>query len=344
MQRSLRVAVAGLGRLGRRHAEIFCRRVQGVELVAVASPVASECAWAKSTLGVADAVADYAELLRLPGVDAVVIVTPTSLHAGQVIAALDAGKHVFCEKPLALDVSDCLRVEAAALAHPGLRVLVGFVRRFDAAYRTAMQKIDEGVIGTPFLVRSQTLDKNDPSAFFVRFAPTSGGIFLDMSIHDIDCTRFLLGGAKARRVYASGIIAVHDGLAECGDVDNGVATIEFDGGKLAVLYASRTLAHGMEATTEVYGSGGRISIGEGLKLGGIDLADAHGRRSEGLPTFWERFAEAFVAEAQAFADAVRDGAPLPLTLADATENTRIACAITEAFRSRRPVELNDDRA
>jgi myo-inositol 2-dehydrogenase/D-chiro-inositol 1-dehydrogenase len=269
----------------------------------------------------------------------VVIVTPTSLHADQAIAALEAGKHVFCEKPLALEVADCLRVEAVAARHPRQKLLVGFVRRFDPSYSAAMAKIREGAIGTPFMVRSQTLDMNDPSGFFVRFAPTSGGIFLDMAIHDIDCARFLLGGPKAKRVYASGIIAVHQGLAACGDVDNGVATVEFEGGKLAVIYVSRTLAHGMEASTEVYGTAGRIAIGEGMKLGGLDIADAHGARTEGLPTFWERFADAFAVEAQAFVDAVRDDAPLPLSLADATENTRLTRAITDAFRSGKPVEL-----
>ncbi len=340
MQRALRIAVAGLGRLGRRHAEIFRYRLRGVELVAAASPSAEERAWATQALSVPNVVADYAGLLALPDVDAVALVTPTSLHADQVIAALDAGKHVFCEKPLALDVADCLRVEKAAASHPAQRLLVGFVRRFDPSYNAAMQKIRDGAIGTPFLVRSQTLDKHDPSGFFVRFAPTSGGIFLDMGIHDIDCARFLLGDPRARRVHASGVIAVHAGLAECGDVDNGVATIEFDGGKLAVIYVSRTLAYGMEAITEVFGSAGRLTIGAGAKLGGLDLADAHGARSEGLPTFWERFEDAFVVEAQAFVDAVRDDAPLPLTLADATENTRIARAITDAFRAGKPVDLD----
>jgi myo-inositol 2-dehydrogenase/D-chiro-inositol 1-dehydrogenase len=339
MERALRIAVAGLGRLGRRHAEIFRWRVRGAEVVAAASPVAEEREWAQSALGIGTLVADYRELLALPQVDAVVIVTPTSLHADQVIAALDAGKHVFCEKPLALEVADCVRVESAAARHPAQRVLVGFVRRFDPSYSAAMQKIRDGTIGTPFMVRSQTLDRNDPSGFFVRFAPTSGGIFLDMAIHDIDCARFLLGGPKAKRVYASGVIAVHGGLAACGDVDNGVATVEFDGGKLAVIYVSRTLAHGMEATTEVYGTQGRIAIGEGLKAGGIDIADAHGARSEGLATFWERFADAFAIEAQAFVDAARDDRPLPLTLADATENTRITRAITDAFRGGKPVDL-----
>ncbi len=339
MERNVRIAIAGLGRLGKRHAEIFRWRVRGAELVAVCSPVAEERAWARDALGLPHVVADYAELLALPGVDAVVIVTPTSLHPDQVIAALEAGKHVFCEKPLALDVDACRRVEAVAARHPRQQVLVGFVRRFDPSYVAAKAKIAAGDIGAPYLVRSQTLDQHDPSGFFVKFAPTSGGIFLDMSIHDIDCARWLLGSPKARRVYASGIIAVHAGLAECGDVDNGIATIEFEGGKLAVLYASRTLAWGMEATTEIFGTAGRISIGQGLKRDGLDLADQHGARIEGLANFWNRFAEAFALEAQAFVAAVRGEAALPLALADATENTRIGRAITDAFHTGKPVEL-----
>ena len=339
MERAVRIAIAGLGRLGRRHADIFRWRVRGAELVAACSPVAEERAWAQQQLGLAHVVAGFDELVALPDVDAVVIVTPTSLHADQAIAALEAGKHVFCEKPLALEVADCARVEAVAARRPAQKVLVGFVRRFDPSYAAAMAKIREGAIGRPYLVRSQTLDQNDPSGFFVKFAPTSGGIFLDMSIHDIDCARWLLDGPRAKRVYASGIIAIHEGLAECGDVDNGVATIEFHGGQLAVLTASRTLTWGMEATTEVFGTAGRLAIGQDLKRGGLDIADQHGARIEGLANFWDRFADAFAVEAQTFVDAVRGDAELPLTLADAAENTRIGRAISDAYRSGRAVDL-----
>jgi myo-inositol 2-dehydrogenase/D-chiro-inositol 1-dehydrogenase len=335
----VRIAVAGLGRLGKRLAGILHRQIPGAAVVAAASPSEDERRWARETLGLERVVDDFDALLTLPDVDAVVIVTPTALHAEQAIAALAAGKHVYCEKPLALDAASCERVERAAAARPDLRVLVGFVRRFDPQYTAASARIRAGALGTPYLVRSQTLDQFDASGFFVKFAPQSGGIFLDMSIHDIDCARFLLGDPRATRVYASGIIAVHDGLAACGDVDNGVATIEFEGGKLAVLQASRTLASGMEATTEVYGTAGRIGIGYGFSRDGLVISDASGTRSEGIPTFWERFDDAFAVELAAFVAAVRDNAPLPLTLADARENTRIAAAITQAFRTGKPVDL-----
>ena len=173
---------------------------------------------------------DYAAMLAHPGLDAVFLVTPTTLHADQIIAALKAGKHVFSEKPLALDLADCRRVEDEATRHPRQKVMIGFVRRFDPHYRNARAKIEAGAIGRPFLVRSQCADQNDPDGFFVRFAPTSGGILLDMSVHDIDGARWLLGADRATRVYATGTIAIHEGLAACNDVDNAVAIIEFAGG------------------------------------------------------------------------------------------------------------------
>jgi len=138
--------------------------------------------------------------------------------------------------------------------------MVGFVRRFDPSYVQAHADIEAGVIGQPFLVRSQTCDMNDPEGSFVRFAPTSGGIFMDCSVHDIDLARWMLGNPRATRAFASGTIVLHQGLAECGDVDNGLAIVEFEGGARAVFYASRTMAHGHETSTEVIGSAGMLSI------------------------------------------------------------------------------------
>ncbi len=157
----LRVGIAGLGRLGRRHAEQLAWRTRHCELVAACSPVAAERDWARSELGLQRLHEDFDAFVRDPGIDAVVLVTPTSLHAEQTIAALQAGKHVFVEKPLALDLADCERVEAVARAHPGLVAMVGFVRRFDPSYLQAHADVVAGRIGRPFMVRSQTCDLND---------------------------------------------------------------------------------------------------------------------------------------------------------------------------------------
>ncbi len=336
---SLRVGIAGLGRLGRRHATMLAQQVAGAELVAACSPLADELAWAATTLGVPHVYESFDALLAQRDLDAVFLVTPTTLHADQIIAALRAGKHVFCEKPLALDLADCRRVEEEAKRHPGQKAMIGFVRRFDPHYRNARAKIGAGAIGRPFLLRSQCADMNDPDGFFVRYAPMSGGILLDMGVHDIDGARWLLGADRAKRVYATGTIAIHAGLAACNDVDNAVAVIEFENGSLATIYASRTYAHGHESMTEILGTAGRLTVGANPRLNRVEIADAHGVRNECTPTFYERFEEAFLRELTEFVDLVRADRPPPLSLADATEATRIGIALTESLRSRRPVDL-----
>ena len=335
----LHVGIAGLGRLGRRHAQNLAQRVPRAELVAACSPVAGELDWAARQLGIERTHRDYAALLADREVNAVFLVTPTSLHAQQIVEALDAGKHVFCEKPLSLELADCHRVAAEAAKYPRLKVMIGYGRRFDPSYRDAREKIETGSIGTPFLVRSQNLDMNDPSGFFVRFAPTSGGIFLDCTVHDIDLARWFLGNPKPRRVFAAGVVAIHEGLREFGDVDNGVATCEFAEGKMACFYASRTMAHGHETLTEIFGTGGRLTVGHNPRLNRVDIADAHGVRNECTPTFYERFEEAFLRETEHFVACVLDDVAPALTLHDATEATRIALALRESLQSGRVVEL-----
>jgi myo-inositol 2-dehydrogenase/D-chiro-inositol 1-dehydrogenase len=335
----LNVGIAGLGRLGKRHAEQLARNTPGARLVAACSPMAAELDWARTELGVTRCHNTLEDMLAEPDLDAVVLVTPTTLHADQTIACLRSGKHVFVEKPLSLDVATCETVEAVAKDYPNLIAMVGFVRRFDPSYAEAKVAIDKGELGKPFLVRSQTCDQNDPDGFFVKFAPSSGGIFMDCSVHDIDLARWMLGNPKATRVFASGTIALHPGLAECGDVDNGLAIVEFDGGQRAVFYASRTLPHGHETTTEVIGTAGTLQVGMGAHLSRVQYRDARGVGHRALPDFFARFGDAFRLEMEAFVSACRGEQPSPLTLNDATEATRIGQAITQSLRSGMPVTL-----
>ena len=332
----LRVGIAGLGRLGRRHAENLAFHTRGCELVAACSPVASELDMARVQFGAQRLYADFDAFVADTDIDAVVLVTPTSLHAEQVIAALKAGKHVFVEKPLALNVEDCERVQAVAREHPSQIAMVGFVRRFDASYQNAQRAITAGEIGEPFIVRSQTCDLHDETGEFIRFAPTSGGIFMDCSVHDIDLARWLLGNPKATRVFATGTIAIHERLRSLGDVDNGIAVVEFEAGQRAVLYASRTFAHGHETQTEIIGTAGKLLVGQGAARDRVVVSDAHGVRHQAVADFFERFSDAFGREMQAFVASCRGEQPMTLMLADATEATRIGLAITRALHTGQP--------
>jgi myo-inositol 2-dehydrogenase/D-chiro-inositol 1-dehydrogenase len=342
----VRIGIAGLGRLGKRHAANLAYRVPGAVLAAACSPVDEELDWARETLADPRLYSDYEALLADREIDALWLVTPSSLHADQIVSALRAGKHVFCEKPLSLDMAECERVLAVAREYPHLEATIGFMRRFDPSYRDAYEKTAAGAIGRPFMVRSQTTDQNDPDGFFVRFAPTSGGIFLDCTVHDIDVARWFFGGARATRAFATGTIALHEGLRACGDVDNGVGVVEFEGGRLAVFYASRTMAHGNDTQSEVIGTNGALAIGHDPRKNRVQIYDALGVRSESTPTFFDRFEDAFLHEATAFVQAVSarlageaSAAPAGATLADALEATRIGNALRQACATGMPVTL-----
>ena len=339
MSARLRVGIAGLGRMGRRHAQNLAHRVPNAELVAACDPREEELAWASRELGVERRYTDYAAMLAQAEIDAVFIITPTTLHAQQIVQALRARKHVFSEKPLSRDIAERRRVEAEAALQPDLKVMIGFVRRFDASYRHAYQLIRDGAIGKPLMARSHTLDQNDPSGFFVRFSATSGGMFVDMSVHDIDAARWLLGASDVARVFATGLVGIHEGLREFGDVDNGVATCEFATGEIATIYASRTMAHGFECATEVIGTRGRVLVGGDARCDHVVISDAHGVRHPCTPTFYERFEDAFLREDVEFVQAVIEDRPPPLSLRDATEATRIGLALRQSLLERRVVAL-----
>ncbi len=334
----VRIGIAGLGRLGKRHAANLAVKVEGAELAAACSPVAEEREWARTALGVPALFDDYRAMLAGARLDAVFLVTPTTLHAEQIVDGLDAGLHVFCEKPLALERAHCERVVEAAARRPDRVVTLGFVRRYDRHYRYAHAKIEAGAIGRPILFRGHTADMNDTAPFQVAFARTSGGIFLDMAIHDIDLARWFLG-AEVEEVLCVGDCYVHEGFRQHADADNATALYRFGNGAAATITVSRTARHGHDAHAEIVGTEGTLVVGRPPGAAQVEIADRHGVRTECVPTFYERFEEAFLLEAQAFVDCVRHGRPPRCTVADAVEATRIAEATTASFRQRRAVSL-----
>jgi myo-inositol 2-dehydrogenase/D-chiro-inositol 1-dehydrogenase len=338
MPGSIAIGIVGLGRLGRRHAENLAARVPGLSLVAAASPLPSELEWAREKLGVAS-YPDLASLLGHPGLDAVWLVTPTSLHAEQAIAVLEAGKHLFCEKPLSLDVEPCDRVIAAARLRPRQVAMVGFMRRFDPSYAEIRRAVAAGELGKVFRIHCESHDPVDPDAFFVKFAPTSGGIFLDCCIHDIDLARWILGWPRALKASAYGTRVMYPGLASCGDVDSAAAAVEFEGGALATFFVSRTSHRGYEATMSVTGTDGALSCGRGIGELPLQAESAGTVSRKGQADFFSRFGDAFLREAKAFVAAIQAGEPSPLSLEDAREATRLAVAMRESLQTGLPVGL-----
>jgi myo-inositol 2-dehydrogenase/D-chiro-inositol 1-dehydrogenase len=329
------VGLIGSGRMGAFHAETVARRVPGARLVAVADPAPGAADRLTGALGGGRAYTDVAQLWADPEVDAVVIAAPARSHADLVVAASAAGKHVFCEKPMAVTLADADRaIDAARSA--GVVLQVGFNRRFAADWRAARNLLDDGALGTPRLLRSLTRDPGgfDPS----RVPPDT--IFLETLIHDFDTLRFLNPGAEPVEVYATADALVEPEWRSRGLMDTAVVNVRFDNGAMAVAEACFEASYGYDVRGEVLGSGGMATMGDGRR-NGMAFSGPAGRLVETVRGDQELFPEAYTAELAAFVDAVGTGTPSPVTGEDARAALTIALAAAESVRARRPVRIDE---
>ena len=336
--KKLKIGIVGLGRLGKVHAANIAYKISNAELTAACSIVPAELEYAKAELGVTDVYADYKEMLAKADIDAVVIVTTSSEHCWQIEAALDAGKHVFSEKPLGVDVAQCKQAEAAVERHPDRTFMLGFMRRYDASYAYAKQKIDAGEIGTPYLVKATGIDPEAAVRGAIRFAKTSGGIFLDMAIHDIDLMRWFLG-SEATEVYAMGATFKHPEFKEAGDDETGVAVYKFENGAMGITHVGRTAPHGYHVETEIVGTEGTIRISAVPEKNLARLYNANGVCTECVQGFPERFADAYLAEMEEFVSCALEGRQPGVSVYDGTKSTLIGYATTESWKTGKAVKI-----
>lgn len=328
--KKIKVGIVGLGRLGKEYAKNLTFNIRSAALVAACSIEEEELAFAKTELGVKHLYQDYDEMLQLEGLQAIFVISSTNQHAEHMVKALEAGLHVYSEKPLSSSVEECRRVEAIAAQYPDQLAVVGFVRRFDPSYRYAKQKVEEGAIGQPYLVRSQTVDKDTVAEWQIQYVKSSGGIFHDYNVHDIDLARWFLG-AEVESVWSIGGAYKYPAFAEAGDADHVMSTCRFVNGAMAVLNAGRTAMVGHDTYTEVVGTLGTLRIGRPAAINRVEIYDQHGARQECVETFWDRFEEAFLLIAEDFLACIQSGRQPELTLADARQATRIAEACTQSF-------------
>ncbi|KAF9878588.1 myo-inositol 2-dehydrogenase [Colletotrichum karsti] len=332
----LQLGIVGLGRMGKRHALNFLTRASRSQIVAAWAFDENEAEWGRKELGPhgAQIYTDYDIFLRHAGLEAVVIATVVGAHAEQAIKAIEQDKHVLCEKPLSTNPDISRSVVDAASRKPHLKVMCAFSRRFDASYRKAWDRVNSGTIGDAVVFRSQTCDMLNPTGFFLPYVKASGGVFLDLSIHDIDLCLWFLGVSQnlvVKSVSASGVCAVHPELAELGDVDNGVGIVEFWGGKIAQFFVSRVMASGQHDMSEIIGTKGKIVVNRQPSDSLVEMHEAGGIRRE-LPTdYYGRFEQAFVTEANEFTAACLDDKPLPFALSGAAQAVDIAVALRDSL-------------
>ncbi|KAJ5909317.1 NAD-binding Rossmann fold oxidoreductase family protein [Penicillium tannophilum] len=341
----LKIAVVGLGRMGKRHVHTLLYRVPKAQVVAVCSTDPSEIKWATENPEYRDfgikVYHSYDEMLEQPGLQAVWISTSTDVHSSQSLAAIGKSIHVLCEKPLSTDIAEAQGVVDAASEKPHLKVMAGFSRRFDASYRDAGEMIyQKKAIGNPFMVRSNTCDLLDETGFFVRYAARNGGIFVDCAIHDIDLSLWYLNNPVPKACWAAGTLQHHPELKALSDVDNAVGIVEFWDGKIAYFYCSRTQAHGHDVCTEITGTDGKLMVNVIPQQNNVVLADKLGMRHEVQPEYWQRFQDAFALEANEFVESILKDTPVPVKLETGITVMKIGQGLQHALLTGEVVRFN----
>jgi inositol 2-dehydrogenase len=330
--------VVGLGRLGNVYVRDLAARIPETTVVAVADSDHALADRIAEQFDVPKAYGSAQDLIADRHVDAVVVVSPTHTHREIVVAAAQAGKPTFCEKPPALTLAECASM-SDAVEKSGTFFQMGFMRRFDPGYTAAKEKISQGAIGRPVVFKSTSRDPFRPSLEYANPA-SSGGIMVDMGIHDFDLARWFMGDVD--RVSAVGAVLAYPEMASIGDMDNAIATLVFADGRLGVIDLTRNGVYGYDISTELLGDAGTVRIGY-LRETPIFTMTKNSIAHDTVPYFMERFERAYTLQLQNFAQNVlHDRAPA-VVITDGVEALRIALAATAACRTGLPVNVNSIR-
>ena len=336
--RKIKMGIVGLGRLGMEHGRNIAFNIPNAELIAVCSAVQEEVDKVQAEWGIPYGYLTYEDMIQNKELEAVAIVSPSPLHVQHIKAGLEAGLHVFTDKPLGVTIEECKEAEKAVEAHPDQVFMLGFMRRYDPSYAYAKKLIDEGKIGRPYMAKFASLDPEVNVQGAIKFAPTSGGIFIDMAVHDIDLARWFLEG-EVEEVYAMGGAFVHPEFAEFGDSDNACAMMRFDNNSMALFHAGRDAAHGYHVETEIIGEKGSLRIAAEPRKNLCTIFDNTGVVNECSQNFQERFAEAYLLEMREFIDCILEKRQPDITVYDGTKDTEVAFAATKSLKEKAIVKL-----
>lgn len=336
---ALGFGVIGAGRIGRLHAENLATRIRDVEVVAVADIDQEAASALASRLRVPVATNDYKSLLANPAIDAVVICSSTDTHADIIIEAAQAGKHIFCEKPIDYDLA---RIDKAlkAVEDAGVKLQIGFNRRFDANHRRVKQALMNNEIGEAHMVH---IISRDPSPPPIEYVKVSGGMFFDMTIHDFDMARFLIG-SEVTEIYTAASVMVDAAIGEAGDVDTAIITLKFANGVIGTIDNSRRAVYGYDQRVEVFGSGGSITTGNWFSNQATIQTTQGVWRDLPLHFFLERYADSFITEMSEFVQAIRSDTIVPVGGYDGRVPVLMAMAAKQSYELNRPVKISEIEA
>lgn len=333
----INIGIIGAGRIGKVHAESITYHVKDARVTAIADPYMNEATvtWAKG-LGIQNIYSDYRDILKDGGIEAVLICSSTDTHADIAVEAIGANKHVFCEKPISQDLAK-IKTVMEVLKDSGVKFQVGFNRRFDHNFEAVRKAVAEGKIGDVHIVKVTSRDPEAPPLEYVR---VSGGMFLDMTIHDFDMVRFLTS-SDVVEVYASGTALVNPAIKDAGDIDTAVITMKLANGALAVIDNSRRAEYGYDQRAEVFGSKGQVAVTNDSPSTAV-LSTVNGVTGEKpLYFFLERYMASFSREISLFVQAIMNNTPVPVNINDGLQPVLIAKAAKKSLAENRPVLLSE---
>ncbi len=335
--KKLKVGIIGGGRIGRVHAQSITNLVPGAKIVAIADPFMNEKleTWAKE-IGISETYKDPYDIINHKEIDAVLICSPTSTHSELIQASARAKKHIFCEKPVDTDlkrIDETMKV----VRENGILFQIGFNRRFDHNHSDVRKAVMENKVGDVHVIKVTSRDPEPPNAEYVK---GSGGIFLDMMIHDFDMVRYL-SNSEVKEVYATGAVLIDPEIGKAGDVDTAMVSLKMENGALAVIDNSRQAVYGYDQRTEVFGSKGCAKV-ENDRKSLIELSTKDSVESEKpLYFFLDRYIDSYANEIIDFINSVNDGAQIKCGIDDAIRPVEIALAASKSLKEHRPVLISE---
>lgn len=336
MDKKIVLGIIGAGRIGKLHAENVINNFVDVKVKAIADVYADNIKDWAANLGIENVYSDYHDILNDSEINTVLICSSTNTHSLISIEAANAGKHIFCEKPIDYDLD---RIAAAldAVKKAGVKYQVGFNRRFDHNFSKVREYVKEGKIGDPHIIKVTSRDPEPPSAEYAR---VSGGMFLDMTIHDFDMVRYL-SGSEVTEVYTNAAVLVDPAIGEAGDVDTALITLKFKNGAIGIIDNSRRAAYGYDQRVEVFGSKGGVTVSNDAPTSAV-LSTAEGVFSDKPKYFFlERYKDSFVEELKQFFDAIKNDTPTPVEGIDGLKPVIIAIAAKKSYEEGRPVRIEE---
>jgi myo-inositol 2-dehydrogenase / D-chiro-inositol 1-dehydrogenase len=332
----LKLALIGAGRIGKVHANAVMTAIPNTTIVAVADYYLDAAQSLARDYGIGLASKNHLEAINAPDVDAVIIASSTDTHAPFIMDAARAGKHIFCEKPIAAELSK-IDEALAAVEKANVKLQIGFNRRFDASFLRIKQAIASGEIGKPHLMH---IISRDPAPPPIEYVKVSGGIFFDMTIHDFDMARYLFG--EVDEIFAAGAVLVNPEIGKAGDIDTAMITLKFASGAIGTIDNSRQAVYGYDQRVEVFGSKGSAS-NVNLYPDAVTISNADTVRRASLPMnfFLERYMGSYIRELQDFVNAVEDDKPVPVSGDDGRVPVVMAMAAKKSYLENRPVKLSE---